>query len=430
MVSSMGKKRAFLLVCAVAAASVLAMAGAVWAAVSSNPGPISIPTSGQATPYPAKVDVAGLSGPITDVNVTLHGVSHTFTDDVAVLLVGPGGQKVMLMSDAGGGQDLNGVDLTFDDEATRSLPDGTSQITTGSYKPTRGANSGNKVPASLPSPAPAGPYEGALSAFDGADPNGTYDLYVFDDAPGDGGQVAGGFSVDITAGASPATDRLPDLGMAHPMDLQIENTADGRKLLRFSSVVVNVGAGAFEVHGEQLDSDSDLETRQRVFDSAGGHRDVPTDAIMYFGGDGHNHWHVRDLEYFELTRLDNGNKVGTAAKHGFCFFDSYRYGATGPGSYNQPSNGGNACAGGASATQTVMGLSRGWGDIYQSSLPDQYVDITGLANGRYELRGTADPDHWFVESNNSNNFSWMNINIKGNVVNVVRYGPAAPRIQG
>src|SRR5215210_8129650 len=39
-----------------------------------------------------------------------------------------------------------------------------------------------------------------------------------------------------------ATDSLPDLGMAHPTGLQIQNTS-GRKLLRFDSIVVNVGAG-------------------------------------------------------------------------------------------------------------------------------------------------------------------------------------------
>src|SRR5215211_9455957 len=44
-------------------------------------------------------------------------------------------------------------------------------------------------------------------------------------------------------------DRLPDLGMLHPKNLTIQNTSDGRKLLRFDSVIVNVGAGPFEVHG-------------------------------------------------------------------------------------------------------------------------------------------------------------------------------------
>jgi len=42
-----------------------------------------------------------------------------------------------------------------------------------------------------------------------------------------------------------------------------------------------------------------------------------------------------------------------------------------------------------------MGLSRGWGDLYRSSLPDQYIDITGLVSGSYRLTATADAANWF-----------------------------------
>src|SRR5918997_4957645 len=136
--------------------------------------------------------------------------------------------------------------------------------------------------------------------------------------------------------ASAATDRLPDLGMAHPRNLQIQNTG-GRKLLRFDSIVVNVGVGPFELHGQRAAGASTMSTTQRIFDDAGTYRDVPTDAIMYFGGDGHNHWHVQDLEDFALTRLDNGTKVGTGAKHGFCFFDNFNYGSTIPAKYTTSS---------------------------------------------------------------------------------------------
>jgi hypothetical protein len=187
-----------------------------WAAVILNSSAISIPGGpGAATPYPATIDVSGLSGTTTDVNVTLHGVSHTFPDEVAVLLVGPSGHNVMLMSDAGGGQDLNGVDLTFDDEAGTRLPDGAGTlITTRSYRPTQGANSAVLV-SSLPDPpAPAGPYGTSLSVFDGTDPNGTYSLYVYDDSSGDAGQIAGGFSLDIKTTADAPTEPPSTLSKA------------------------------------------------------------------------------------------------------------------------------------------------------------------------------------------------------------------------
>jgi hypothetical protein len=86
----------------------------------------------------------------------------------------------------------------------------------------------------------------------------------------------------LSVRADAADDRLPDLGMAHPKHLRIETTSDGRKLLRFSSIIVNVGAGKFELRGQRADGASTMTVQQRIFDSVGGHQDVSTDAIMYF----------------------------------------------------------------------------------------------------------------------------------------------------
>ena len=226
-----------------------------------------------------------------------------------------------------------------------------------------------------------------------------------------------------------ASDLLPDLRMARLQNLQIviEDTPAGlnRKLLRFDSIIVNVGDDSFEAHGSRPDTNTaEMTVAQRIFDDAGGYRDVATPAKMYYSGDGHEHWHVRDLQQYELIRLDNGVKVGTGAKHGFCFFDNYRFGSTEDRFYrgcanNQPD-----------ALKVRMGLSRGWGDRYSWRLPDQYIDITDLTSGRYKLRAIADASDWFSESNNTNNFTWVNIKISGTSVSVIRYGPSAQPIGG
>ena len=229
--------------------------------------------------------------------------------------------------------------------------------------------------------------------------------------------LAGALALAVPASpAGAAADLLPDLGMAPLTDLKIQKTSDGRKLLRFSSIIVNVGEGPFELHGQRPDTDTPtMTTSQRIFDDESGHRDVPTDAVMYFGGDGHNHWHVRDLESFELTRLSKGSKVGTGAKHGFCFSDNY-------GSEQDPYYTG---CGQAGDLQVTMGLSVGWGDLYRYNLPDQYIDITGLGRGRYRLEGTADADNWFQESDETNNSTWVDLRIGHGRVKVLGYGPAA-----
>jgi hypothetical protein len=217
---------------------------------------------------------------------------------------------------------------------------------------------------------------------------------------------------------------LPDLGMARLRDIQIEKPGDGRRLLRFTTIIVNVGAGAFHLIGNRPNTSTpEMSITQRIFDDAGGFREVPTNAVMFFAGDGHNHWHVKDLQTYDLIRKDNGVKVGTGSKSGFCFADGRRYAPNLPGSPSSRVYGG---CGQSSFLSQVMGLSVGWSDTYQYYLAFQYVDITNLAAGRYRLQITADNFNFFQESNESNNFTWVDIQLlsrRGTKFNITAYGP-------
>ena len=158
----------------------------------ANTTPISIPILGSATPYPATIAVAALAGNVTKVTVKLNNLSHTYADDVDILLVGPGGQNAIILSDVGGGTQPMSVTLTLDDAAVSNLPDSTS-LSSGTFKPTN-IESGDTFPA--PAPAPSG--GSALSVFNGTNPNGTWSLYVVDDLNSDAGNVAGGWELNIT----------------------------------------------------------------------------------------------------------------------------------------------------------------------------------------------------------------------------------------
>ncbi|MFI5121812.1 MAG: hypothetical protein ACHQJ5_02850 [Vicinamibacteria bacterium] len=161
--------------------------------------PIVTPALGSAAPYPSTIAVGGFVGPLTDVNVTLSHLQHPSETDLTVLLVGPGGQRTILMSGAGSfpGSPPDET-LTFDDEAPTSLPCGSlTPIPSGSYKPTRGTC--DPHPEAFPPPAPAGPYPLALSVFDGTTANGDWKLFVIDELAGDSGVIAGGWSISITA---------------------------------------------------------------------------------------------------------------------------------------------------------------------------------------------------------------------------------------
>lgn len=148
-------------------------------------------TQGPASPYPSDIYVSGITGLVTGVTVGLQGLSHSRVADVEILLVGPGGQTVLLMSNAGGSNGVNGVNLTFDDAATVQLPL-YGQILSGTYLPTSG---GSNI---FDMPAPNPPYGATLSTFNGLDPNGDWFLYVYDDTTKKSGSLDQGWSLNLT----------------------------------------------------------------------------------------------------------------------------------------------------------------------------------------------------------------------------------------
>src|SRR5687768_15705733 len=54
----------------------------------------------KAIPYPSTITVSGLTAAVHKVTVRLNNISHNGPDDLDILLVGPQGGYVMLMSDA------------------------------------------------------------------------------------------------------------------------------------------------------------------------------------------------------------------------------------------------------------------------------------------------------------------------------------------
>jgi subtilisin-like proprotein convertase family protein len=174
--------------------------GATGPVTASNTESIGIPDFGEAVEYPSVIEVSGVAGPIADVDVTLDGLTHTFADDVDVLLVGPSGESVVLMADVGGDIDngVTGLTLTFDDGAA-PLPD-RAPLASGLVRPTAGTASGRDGSCcgfQGGAPAPPAPHGEALAVFIGTDPNGTWSLFVFDDTAGDVGEIAGGWSLEI-----------------------------------------------------------------------------------------------------------------------------------------------------------------------------------------------------------------------------------------
>jgi uncharacterized repeat protein (TIGR01451 family) len=184
-----------------------------------NATAINIPASGPADLYPSVINVANLGGTITKVTATLTNLTHTFPDDLDILLVGPGGEKVTLMSDAGGTSaqpnPLTNVRIEFDEAASVPLPD-TGLITSGTYAPANYAGFGTAD--AFPAPAPSLPYTNtSLSVFNGLSPIGDWSLFIVDDTGGDAGFVSAGWGLLIETSdpvtPSPSTSEA-DLAVA------------------------------------------------------------------------------------------------------------------------------------------------------------------------------------------------------------------------
>jgi hypothetical protein len=157
--------------------------------ITINDGTSTTPAPG--TPYPSSIVVSGVTAPAQLASVEFL-LSHTFPDDVDMLLVGPTAptQNVVIFSDAGGGTDVTNAFVTISDVAPGVEPD-SGPLVDGIYKPTN-----FEATDIFSAPAPAPSAATTLSpTFDG-NPNGTWSLYVQDDAAQDTGSV-GAWCVNI-----------------------------------------------------------------------------------------------------------------------------------------------------------------------------------------------------------------------------------------
>lgn len=181
---------------------------------SSSGGPSTVSTSGanNGSVYPWTVNVSGVpaSGVVVE-SVTLNGVTHTYPDDLDILLQSPTGTNVILMSDAGGDPNISGNTYTFMDDSPAMSDAGINN--SGMYRPT---NYG--TPDDWPTAPGPGSFTQATPtlALFGGDLNGDWDLLIRDDANIDGGQV-GSWSITLTYTSTVAYTWAPATGLSATM---------------------------------------------------------------------------------------------------------------------------------------------------------------------------------------------------------------------
>ena len=153
---------------------------------------------GVADVYPTTLAVSGLAGG-KKIKLELTTLGTTYPGDMDLLLVGPGGQKFVVMSDAlSSFTTQTNANVVFKDDAAAIIPATGSNNLNGEWKPT----DHNPAPVDTwAAPAPAGPYQqpgptgsatfASVFGTDGAAMNGTWNLYGVDDVAGDFATIAG-----------------------------------------------------------------------------------------------------------------------------------------------------------------------------------------------------------------------------------------------
>lgn len=172
--------------------------------------------------YPSNISVSGMSGVVSNVTVTLTNVTHTNPDDIDVVVQSPTGVNVVLMSDCQGTGDITNRTYTLSDAAANNLSDGSSSAA-GTYKPTNYGSSDD-----WPSPGPGTLTQGtpSLADFDGIAPNGTWKLFVRDDALFSGGSI-GGWSITITTCLPPVISASSNSPVCVGGTLNLSGTGGG-----------------------------------------------------------------------------------------------------------------------------------------------------------------------------------------------------------
>ncbi|MBN1261121.1 MAG: S8 family serine peptidase [Anaerolineae bacterium] len=126
---------------------------------------------------------------ITDIDVRIDRISHTWDADLDIYIRHPDATQVLLSSDNGSSGD-NYIDTRFDDEAATAVTAGSAPFT-GSYRP-----------------------EGNLATFDSRSALGTWVLRVYDDANGDTGALEG-WGLELCGGTTPESADYSDLNSSY-----------------------------------------------------------------------------------------------------------------------------------------------------------------------------------------------------------------------
>jgi hypothetical protein len=214
-------------------------------------------------------------------------------------------------------------------------------------------------------------------------------------------------------GATPDEDLiLPDIRVETPGQLSIEGSGEDREI-RFSTTVQNVGGGALEIIGD-IDESTGRAMATQIIEKRDGAQAGSFVGELFLHPT-HNHWHLEDFAVFEIWRYQPGGRLDSLIlstdKISFCLLDSFVADPAPPITAPEPRF--------IECNWRHQGLSEGWSETYDASLPGQSLEIGALPDGRYAIRTVVDPSGRLRETNDANNAAVAYVEVREDSVEIL-----------
>jgi hypothetical protein len=227
-----------------------------------------------------------------------------------------------------------------------------------------------------------------------------------------------GAAVACAGSAGSALPRLllPDIDQRPPLAVSARrggSAAEPHVVLAFTSSVENIGYGPLIVEGHRSSRGAPTMRAEQLIQLRGGgfRRVIGVGRLRYNVSPSHSHWHLQPFEQYELRTLA-GKGIGRDHKSGFCLTSDHRspLPTLGPRG-TRPVDRSDCARDRPRALRLREGIAVGWGDIYIPAKEGQYVDITGLAPGDYDLVHRVNAGRLLRETNYANNASSVRIRL-------------------
>jgi hypothetical protein len=218
-----------------------------------------------------------------------------------------------------------------------------------------------------------------------------------------------------------ARELIPDLDQWAPTSVYVAYHGK-RRVLAFQSAVANVGKGPVWIEGKRKPRAKTMTAWQLVRRADGTVHRLPSAGLMRYDiAPSHSHWHFHPFERYELWKRAGTRALARDHKQGFCFGDRHRLARAVAPRFRA----GDCGLFKPRLFSVQEGTSVGYVDIYPPEYHGQWIDVTGIRDGRYVLVHRVNPEFALRERSYANNEASVLIELRGGSVRVLKSCPGS-----